>query len=559
MARTLVTTIAVAGALVGAACVGTIGDGGGGAGSDGTNGGANGIPTGSGSAPLCDSPNPGPGPLRRLTRSEYNNTVRDLLGDTSNIANGFPPDQKIGDFTNTAVALTVPPLLAQSYETAAETLAANAIKNISKVLPCDPAKDGEDACAQSFIGAFGKKAFRRPLTTDEVSGLFALYQTNRSGADFNTGIQAVIEAFVQSGPFLYRYEAGIPDKAQGNVVPLNGYEMASRLSYLLWGSMPDDALFAAADNNQLSTKEQIGAQARRMLQDAKAKPAVEEFYSQWLTLTALAGTAKDPATYPAYTPSLQASMQKETLAFVDWVMWESDGRLQTLLTSTTSFLNAELAAVYGVPGVNGTGLQKVEMDPKQRSGLVTQLALMSVLGKPDRSSPVLRGKFVRERLLCQTIAPPPQNIVITPPVIQPGETTRDAFSQHDKQEPCHSCHTLMDPIGFGFENYDGMGKWRDLDQGKPVDATGTLTGSDVDGNFNGAVELVKKLAGSREVGDCATLEWFRYAFGRGDTPDDACSMQALKTTFAGANFDIRELLVAITQTDAFRYRQKVTP
>jgi hypothetical protein len=286
---------------------------------------------------------------------------------------------------------------------------------------------------------------------------------------------------------------------------------------------------------------------------------VEEFYSQWLTLTAVAGTAKDPATYPAYTPSLQASMQKETLAFVDWVMWESDARLQTLLTSTTSFLNEELATAYGVQGVSGTGLQKVDMDPKQRSGLVTQLALMSVLGKPDRSSPVLRGKFVRERLLCQTIAPPPQNIVITPPVIQPGETTRDAFSQHDKQEPCHSCHTLMDPIGFGFENYDGMGKWRDLDQGKPVDPSGTLTGSDVDGTFNGAVDLMKKLATSHEVADCAAIEWFRYAFGRGDTPDDACSMQSLKTTFAGANFDIRELLVALTQTDAFRYRQKVTP
>jgi hypothetical protein len=184
---------------------------------------------------------------------------------------------------------------------------------------------------------------------------------------------------------------------------------------------------------------------------------------------------------------------------------------------------------------------------------------LSVLGLPDRSAPVRRGKFVRERLLCQPVAPPPQNVVITPPRITPGQTTRDAFSEHDKVEPCKSCHTLMDPIGFGFENYDGMGKWRTTDQGKPVDASGSLTGSDADGAFVGAPELARKLAASREVADCAATEWFRYAFGRGDTPDDACSLQAAKAAFASANFDIRELLVALTQTDAFRYRQKVTP
>jgi hypothetical protein len=544
-------TPVVAAVLAGAACIGSIGDGldqGSGSGDDSST-----------TTQACTIPSPGPAPLRRLTQSEYNNTVRDLLGDTTHPADSFPPDQQIGDFTNTATALTVPPLLAQAYQSAAEQLAGTAVKNQSTLLPCDPTKVGQDACAQSFIAAFGKRAYRRPLTADEQSGLFALYQTNVMGADFTNGIDSVIEAVLQSAPFLYRVEFGATAKAQGNVVPLTSYEMATRLSYLLWGSMPDDALFAAADGDQLVTADQIAGQARRMLADPKAKPAVEQFYAQWLTLNRIPGTAKDPKTYPEYTPTLQADMQQETISFVDWVMWQSDAHLSTLLSSSVSFLNADLAQVYGVTGVTGTAFQKVTMDPTQRSGLLTQLSLMTLLGKPDRSSPVLRGKFVREHLLCQAIAPPPQNIVITPPPVTPGVSTRQAFGMHDKQEPCHGCHVLMDPIGFGFENYDGVGKWRTTDQGIPVDSSCTLTGSDVDGSYSGAVALAHQLAQSQEVADCMAIEWFHYAMGRGDTPEDACSMQSTKDTFKAKNFDMKELLVALTQTDAFRYRPEVTP
>jgi hypothetical protein len=507
----------------------------------------------------CASPSPGPAPLRRLTQSEYNATVRDLLGDTSRPADTFPPDQKIGDFTNTAVALTVSPLLAQAYQSAAEQLAAAAIKNMGSLLPCNPTTAGEDACAQQFVGSFGKHAYRRPLTTDEQSGLFALYQTNRAGADFPNGIQAVVEAVLQSAPFLYRVEFGDMAQLKGTILPLTSYEMASRLSYFLWGSMPDDTLFAAADAGALATKGQVATQARRMLQDQKARPAVAEFYTQWLTLDQVAGIAKDTKTYPAFTPTLQSAMQKETLAFIDWVMWQSDARMQTMLTSPVSFINAELASVYGVTGVTGTTLQKTNLDPSQRAGLLTQLAIMTVLGKADRSSPVLRGKFVRERLLCQAISPPPANIVITPPQITPGVTTRQMFAMHDKVEPCKSCHTLMDPIGFGFENYDGVGKWRTVDQGQSVDASGTLSASDVDGTFSGAVDLAGKLAKSQEMNDCVATEWFRYAFGRGETADDACTMAGLKQSFASAGFNIQELLAAIAQTDAFRFRPEVTP
>jgi hypothetical protein len=493
-----------------------------------------------------------------LTQSEYNNTVRDLLGDTTQPANAFPPDQQIGDFTNTAVALTVPPLLAQAYESAAEQLAATAVSNLSKLLPCDPTTDA-DACAQSFIQGFAKQAYRRPPTVAEQSDLFALYQENSMGATFSNGIQAVIEAVLQSGDFLYRVEVGNLSQAQGTIVPLSPYEMASRLSYFLWGSMPDATLFAAADANALATKDQVAAQARRLLQSPNAQGAVRQFFLEWSTLNQLGGVAKDPKTYPAFTPTLQTAMQSETLAFVDWVMWQSDHKLPTLLTSPVSFVNSELAAVYGVSGVTGTALQQVTLDPTQRSGILTQLSVMTLLGKPDRSSPVLRGKFVRDQVLCQVIPAPPQNLVITPPVVTPGVSTREAFVMHEAAAACKGCHVLMDPIGFGFENFDGIGAFRTMDQGQPVDATGTLMGTDVDGPFNNAVDLAKRLSGSQQVSDCFATEWFRYAFGRGESTDDACSLQSLKAAFTGAQSDIQELLVAVTQTDAFRYRPEVTP
>lgn len=508
---------------------------------------------------VCTTLSPGPSPLRRLTQPEYNNTIRDLLGDTSNPADAFPPDQRQGDFSNTAVALTVSPLLAQSYQTAAETLATTAIGHLSTIFACDTSTMGEDACATQFIAAFGKRAFRRPLTQDEQSGLVTLYQTNRSAADYNNGIQSVIEAVLQSAPFLYRPEFGSTGGAQGTVVPLTSYEIASRLSYFLWGSMPDGTLFAAADGDALKTPEQVAAQATRMLADPKAHPAVSQFFSEWMGVDEIASAPKDPTVYASYTPQVATAMRQETLAFAEWAIWQSDGKLATLLTSPVAFVNQALAPLYGVTGVTGDTLQQVKVDPTQRAGLVTEAGVMAVLGKPDRSSPVLRGKFVREKLFCQTVSPPPQNIVITPPTIMPGVSTREMFTMHATVEPCKGCHTMMDPIGFGFENYDGIGQWRTTDQGQPVDPSGTLAGTDVDGTFAGAVDLARKLATSPEVRDCVATEWFRYAMGRGESTDDTCSLASIKQAFSASKSDIRQLLVAVTQTTAFRYRNAVTP
>ncbi len=546
-----------------AACVGSIGDGAdpsmNASGGVGGPGGPGGTGTGSMADAVCATLSPGATPLRRLTQSEYDNTVRDLLGDTTSPATAFPPDQRVGDFSNTAVALTVSPLLAQSYESAAEALATTALSHLGTIVACDTTAMGEDTCAKQFIATFGQRAYRRPLTPDEQTAFFTLYTTNHTGADYNNGIQSVVEAFLQSAPFLYRPEFGTMAKAQGTVVPLTSYEMASRLSYFLWGSMPDDALFAAAAGDALQTGDQVSAQATRMIADPKAHPAVSQFFSEWVGVDEIDNAPKDPTTYADYTPDVRDAMKAETLAFADWVMWQSDAKLGTLLTAPVSFVNQSLAAIYGVTGITGTAMQEVQLDPTQRAGIVTQAGVMTVLGKADRSSPVLRGKFVREKFLCQTVAPPPQNIVITPPPVMPGVSTRDMFTMHSQVQPCKGCHTLMDPIGFGFENYDGVGQWRTTDQGQTVNATGTLTGSDINGDFNGAVDLAHKLAQSSEVRDCVATEWFRYAMGRGESTDDACSLQSLKQSFSASQSDIRQLLVAVTQTAAFRYRQEETP
>lgn len=515
---------------------------------------ANGDGNGNTTSALCTKVIPGPAPLRRLTQLQYDNTIRDLLGDTSQPSQSFPPDQKQGDFTNTAVALTVSPLLAQGYQSAAEAVATRAVAKGATFFGCDPVKAGEDACAKTFVDAFGKRAYRRPLTAAESAALFALYTANRTNADFNNGVQAVIELVLQSAAFLYLPEIGSVDGKKDDAVPLTSYEMASRLSYLLWNSMPDDALFAAAATDALKTPDQIATQARRMLGDPKAHSAVEDFFAQWLHVKDLASVAKDPGVYPDFDNTMRAAMQAETLAFVDWVIWQSDARVETLLTAPVSFVNVSTAKVYGITGVTSTTPVKTDLDPKQRAGILTQPAILTSLSKPDRSSPVVRGKFIRERFLCQPVSPPPTDIIITPPKITPGVSTRDAFSQHSVDPKCSGCHKLMDPIGFGFEAFDGIGRFRTMDQGRPVDSSGSLLGSDVDGAFNGAPELAKKLAGSQEVRDCVAVEWFRYGHGRGETPDDACSLDTLKKAFTAANYDVRELIVAITQTNAFRYR-----
>ncbi len=513
-------------------------------------------------ADLCATGvHPGGAPIRRMTRFEYNNAVRDLLGDTTRPADAFVAEEEALGFNNQATALGVTQLLAEQYMEASEGIAARAATDWKKHLPCDPVKTGEDACATQFILAFGQKAYRRPLAGAEVTRLQQLYAWGKQQLDFSTGLQLVIQAMLQSPRFLYRVEMGMPDpvKDQADVTALDSWEMAARLSFLIWSSVPDDELFDAAAADKLRDPAAIEAQARRMLDDPRARDAVANFHAQWLGLGRIETLDKDASVYPAYTPALRQLWEKETLSFLDHVVFDdAKGDVKTMLTAPYSMMNADLAAFYGIKGPKGDGFEQVSLDPAQRAGLLTQASLLAVNAKPNQSSPVHRGKFVRERLLCQPLPPPPNNVNIQPPDVDPKATTREKFAQHSSDPYCAGCHKLMDPIGFGFESYDGIGEFRTTDHGFPVDATGALTGTrDSDGPFDGAVELAARLGESAEVRECVATQWFRFGYGHGEEKADSCAMNQLQDAFRASGYSVKELLVALTRTDAFRYRSVV--
>jgi hypothetical protein len=505
----------------------------------------------------CAAPTPSPGrsPLRRLNRAEYKATVSDLLSVDVSAADTFPPDNTGLGFTNNADVLSVTDLLAEAYMTGAETFATAAIANanakVGTLLPCDPAT-GDDACAKTFISTFGLRAFRRPLTADENTTFFNLYTTGRAGGPFTDGIELVIEGMLQSADFLYRVELTDPTAAANAVAPVGPYEMATRLSYFFWGTMPDKTLFDAAAANTLTAPADIEAQVRRMLQDPKAKTAVANFHSEWLSTGQIAISDKDTTLYPEFTASIRADLQQEMNTFVDQVFW-NDGKFETLFSAPYSYMNKELATFYGVTPPTGDGFLKVALDPTQRAGIATQGAFLAGFSKANQTSPVLRGKYVREQFFCQPLPSPPANLVIIVPQVTPGSTTRQRFAAHEAQASCAACHQLMDGLGLGFEQYDPLGRWRTQDQGLPVDSSGTIVQTDVNGAFVGGAALAAKLAQSGEVRQCVVKQWFRYANGRSDIDTDSCTLSHLNYDFDNKGHDMRELRVDIALSDAFRF------
>ena len=504
-------------------------------------------------------------PIRRLTRFEYNNTVRDLLGDTTNPADVLPPEEEVAGFNNQAAALTSSDLLIEQYMKVAEDVGARAVLDMDALLPdCDPGLDGDDTCALSFIEDFGRRAFRRPLSQAEVERLKAVFDWAANDADlgrFEDGIQVVIEATLQSPSFLYRPELGGEIPIEGDVVPFTSWEMATKLSYMLWNTMPDATLFAAAEADELRTKEQIAAQAARMLDDGKARDLIRNFHTQWLLLTHLGSVTKDANVYPAFSGSLRPLWTEEIQAFIEHVILEGDGSLQTLLTADYSFMNEELAVFYGedvLDSVTGSEFRQVQLDPDRRAGFLTSAGLMATHANVNQSSPVFRGKFVREQLMCNTLPLPPNDLVIEPPELDPNKTTKEQFEEIGANSACAGCHTLMNPIGFIFEHYDGVGQWRDQQNGKDIDAVGEVVQTDdIDGEYDGAVELASALAGSTQVQECVSSQWFRFAYNRTVTQEDSCSVEQLNDVFRSSNFNVRALLVALTQTNAFLYRRTV--
>ena len=501
-----------------------------------------------------ESHSPGASPLRRLTNTEYDNTVADLLGDTTAPATTFP-----GETTSTqgydtfATGLGVSVTHARSLLTAAEALATAAVRDKLTTLlgGCDVATSGEETCVRTFVTTFGERAFRRPLTEAEVARFTQLQASVRATHDFPSSIRLTLEAFLLSPDFLYRVELGERGD-QGDVVKPTSFEMASRLSYLFAGSMPDDELFRAARADELQTAAQIERQARRLLELPRARTVFTHFADQWLELRSIVSMQKTANAFPGYDDSLKPLMKEEANRLVDSVVWDGDGDVYKLLTADYSFVNGELASFYGITGVGGE-FMRVALDPAQRKGLLTLAGVLASHGKPDQTLPARRGKFVRSKIFCIPVGDPPPGALEMAPQRLPGMTTREYFTLVDQQPACGGCHVPLDGLGYGLENYDSVGRWRTTDLGKPIDSTGEILDTDVDGPFMGGVELADRVAQSADVATCVSRQLFQFAAGRPDGTKDALSMSQLGKHFEEAHHDLRELMVALTQTDAFLF------
>ncbi|KYF96736.1 hypothetical protein BE20_40020 [Sorangium cellulosum] len=546
------------------ACLGNLGGVDGappGEGTNGTSGSSSGGGPGTvtpGEALECDASvvDPGPSPMRLLSREQYLNTVRDLVGDVPGLEAALGPANEASAFGLVQPDVTQVEL--EHFQAAADVIAAAIASDparLGDIAPCEAGAEPR-ACARQVVVRFGARAYRAPITDaadiERHLGLFGV------GAEtsYEHGIEMLLRGMLQSPRFLYRVEIGTSEKVSERAVRLSPHEVAARLSYTLWGTLPDARLNEAIEDGGLTTREGVAAQVGWMLEDERGKKLLHRFLGSWTHLNGLVGVVKDESAFPEWqSRSFRESLRGQADAFFDHVLHEQGGALRALFTSTTVFYNKDLGGYYGVTG--GDAFQALERADGTASGILTLPALLAVQAKPAESSPIYRGRFVREALLCQQLPAPPANIP-KPPEVDASSSTRERLAQHEVDPSCSGCHQLLDPIGFGFEHYDALGRYRELDGGKPVDASGKVVATrDMNGQFVGVAELGERLAGSAEVEECVARQWFRFAIARFEQDMDGCSMERLLETFRAAGQDLNALPRAVVETDAFLYRRPI--
>jgi uncharacterized protein DUF1592/uncharacterized protein DUF1588/uncharacterized protein DUF1595/uncharacterized protein DUF1587/uncharacterized protein DUF1585 len=508
--------------------------------------------------------------LTRLNRAEYDNTAGDLLGDTTHFAlNTLPTDYGDGAFDNNAEALTIDPMLVQSYQTVAETLAENAMAANSPgralILTCTTT---DTACITKIATNFAARAWRRPATATEVTNLVALYtSTTAGGFTSDQGIQMMVEGALTSPNFLFRPEIDSTLDSQSQH-PLGAYELATRLSYFLWSSMPDATLESAAAAGQLATRAGVQQEVARMWSDSKASAFATRFPGMWLnTQNITISKAPDPTIFPAFNADLQTAMQNETAAYMNEFI-TGDENFFDFIDAKFTYVNQTLATFYGIPGTFGTQMTRVDLTGNtERGGILTQGAFLTVTAAPDRTSPVLRGAWVMSRILATPPPPPPANVPpISAAVPSDMMTFRQKMEEHATNPACSGCHTLMDPIGFGLENYDGIGTWRTTDNGLPVDSSGTLApalSNTPNGQaFSGALQLEALIKANTDVPPAVAQYVLSYALGRSVAQSsdqwgaDQCAVNALASAFqATDNSRMTAFVSRIAGTDAMRMRR----
>lgn len=530
------------------ACHGEIGDAEGGPGSAGGSGGGAGPGAGGGTG---QSSNASASVARRLSRTELDNTVRDLLGDTTNPAAKYLAEDEYRPFDNDYSVQSASSALIDSVEAFAEAAAARAMapENRSSLVPCTPTGAGDAVCFRQTIEQVGRRVFRRTLGEDEITAYLSLqsFATEKNDLvphDFYTGIELVLRSMLQDPEFLYRIETGTPT-AQPGIFALAGPEIATRLSYLLWASAPDDELLSKGEAGALADPAARRAEAARLLSDPRARDQVHRFHAMWLGYRAIP--------HPA---DVVADFNLETTKLIDRVVFEGQQSYLNLFLSPQSYLNDELADRYGLPHPAG-GEGWVDYGQSGRAGILSHGSVLAAFSKFSDTSPTQRGIFVQTRLLCSKVGSPPANVNVDQP---PGDGNlvckADRYAQHRASASCGSCHNRLDPVGFGLENYDVGGRFRTHDDGHPecpIDGAGNLPGF---GTFSGPKELAQLLVDSKMLEQCFVNQVVTYAVGREIRPEESAAVADFVARFRDGGYSLTSLLTDYVASDRFALRQE---
>lgn len=482
--------------------------------------------------------------------------VADLLGPqlAAQAAPMLPFEPRVAGFDNQDDALLVSAAFQQAVADVAEKL--SAAVDVATLAPC-PVADASTTCLETFARTFARKAYGRTITDEETQRFLEVAAT---GDSYATSVKLIVEVVLQSPHTLYAAELGADAPPSDAPVTLTPHEVASQLSLLLTGARPDDLLLAAADNGRLSSDADLTAQIDRLLATPRAAQQLQLFVKGWSNLGPVGEAPKDPVAFPAFTPEVQRAMQEELDAFIDEQVAAGQGTFQSLLTSTSTHIPAALLPIYGAD-LRQAGTAAQSLDPLHRRGLLSLPGFLTYQSADQHSGPITRGLLVRRQLFCQDIPPPPpvvlqqlaQNPINTDDTMR---TTRQKYEQHKTQTFCAGCHDQFDAIGFGMEEMDGLGRFRTTEHGLPVDSSGHLSQTDVDGPFNGVVELTNKLAGSQALQTCFVRQFFRFAAARVPVDSEGCLVDAWTQSFQAAGAHFRDLLVQYVTDSSFPSRKE---
>jgi hypothetical protein len=497
--------------------------------------------------------------FRRLTQSQYTHTIHDLFGASVLVPRSLEPDT--AHEGSTAIGASETSLSArgaEQYQDAAYAIAEQVLRDPMRraaVVACTPNAPDDAVCAERFVRSTARRVWRRDVSDAEVMALVGV--ATRAGStlmDAHRGYEYALAAMLQAPDFLYRTEVGTVDAMRPRERRVTGYELASRLSFFLWDSTPDDALLDAASTGSLDTPTGLAASVDRMLASPKARQGLRAFVTDWLQLARLDGLSKDAMIFPSFSADLGASAREEVLRNVDFHVFDRDLDLRDLLTTRETFVNRRLAAIYGVQftvrEATPTEFVRVTLPASQpRRGLLGTVAFLALQAHPVSTSPTLRGRFVREQLLCYQIPMPPVNVNTAIPEPSPTlRTLRQRLTRHMAETSCRSCHAAMDPVGLAYENFDGIGRFRHTDNGAALDTSGDLDGV----AYRDAAELAAALRESPLLSRCIVERLYRHAWGHVETPMQREETERLEARFVASGHRLRALLREIATGDAFR-------